>query len=246
MLIDRDFPDTVIIQTARAGSKSVPLKNELVINEKPLYLHNILAAGEVVGLPSVFCYTNIKSAVKLAETYGFRVLNRPEELSGDLSSHYDCMRDALLKAEAETQIRYEFLVVILGNNRCCFPQDLELGLETLEQNSELDSVISISKYNMFNPLRAFNIKPDGMLKAAISIPSDNMMSHLVANDKDIMGDIYFFNGSFWIMRRESFDRNEGPPPFPWLGKNIGFVSQDPRCMEVDADWQVPIVERYGV
>ena len=51
------------LQTARAGSKSVPKKNLLKVNGHPLFAHSILSANQVVL--DVYCSTDAVSYTQL-------------------------------------------------------------------------------------------------------------------------------------------------------------------------------------
>jgi hypothetical protein len=90
---------------------------------------------------------------------------------------------------------------------------------------------------MFNPFRAYEIR-NGCLTTIVPqglIQEKAKMKNI--NDKDSAGDIYFFNGSFWICRRETLVKNEGLLPFPWLGTRIRALVQE-DVMEIDAEWQL--------
>ena len=63
------------LQTARAGSKSVPKKNLLKVDGHPLFAHSILSANQVVF--DVYCSTDDPEIKELAEYYQFKVIDRP-------------------------------------------------------------------------------------------------------------------------------------------------------------------------
>ena len=142
--------------------------------------------------------------------------------------------------ESEHGKKLDIVIVLLGNNVGAFTQDLDLAIKTLIGNPELDSVISVSEYNMFNPFRAYEIK-DGLLDTVVSqeFIQSKKNGHNV-NDKKSAGDVYFFNGSFWVCRREVIESNNGLLPFPWLGNKLYPIPQK-DIMEVDAPWQLKCV-----
>ena len=75
---------------------------------------------------------------------------------------------------------------------------LDQALKKIKDN---DSVVSVSKFNMFNPLRAYNINSKGKLETFKQL--SNIKSKINANDKNTMGDIFFCNGNFWIFKRSN-------------------------------------------
>ena len=233
--------NVIAIQTARAGSKSVPNKNEMMIDGRPLFLHNLISAIDCNSIQHVYMSTDIPLAQKFAYETGYTIIPRPEYLTGDKASHYETMKHGLEYAEKHRSKQVDILVVLLGNNRCAHTEDLNRAISMLMNDKKLDSVISVGKYNMFNPLRAYRVAQHGNLENFSRFQEPSVAKTNLINDKDAVGDVYFFNGSFWVMKRKSFFSNNGLQPFTWLGKQIGFIEQDASCMEIDAEWQVNVV-----
>ena len=91
---------------------------------------------------------------------------------------------------------------------------------------------------MYNPIRAYKVQKNTLTNFFdTKIIRKKIKNQKMINQKDAFKDIYFFNGSFWIIRKKIFLKNNGLPPFTYLGKNIGFIEQDPKYMEIDAEWQ---------
>ena len=136
-------------------------------------------------------------------------------------------------------IEFDIVVVILGNSFGAKTKDLDEGLKKLINNKKLDSVISVAKYNMYNPIRAYKKHKKTLLTNFFETKTiEKKIKNLSnINTKDAFDDIYFFNGSFWIIRKEVFLKNSGLPPFRYLGRNIGFIEQDPKFLEIDDKWQ---------
>lgn len=233
------------IQTARAGSKSVVEKNKQIIHGMPLFLNNALFAKNSQYIKEVYITTDDADIKREAIEQHCKVINRSPELSTDSASHYDVIKDALLKIEAIEGVNVDYMVVLLGNNCHAYTTHLDMALEILDDIDSVDSVISVSKYNMFHPYRAYKQTSGGYLTSYIPqeiIRSDieNRTANLPANDKNAFPSAYFFNGSFWIIRRSVFLRNNGIQPFPWLGTNIYSFVQPEGIMELDAPWQLPL------
>lgn len=223
------------IQTARAGSKSVLYKNEISVDGKALFLHNLHHALDCPQINHVFCSTDIDTSRYTHELTGVTLIARPYTLATDHCSHHETICHALIEAERSKQTKADLVIVLLGNSLSAFSEHLSEGIAYLKDDETLDSVMSVARFNMFNPLRAFK-DSSGRLEPMIS--SLRSKSHAVAkNDKEAMGDVFFFNGGFWIIRREVLLANAGKGAFPWLGNAIGYVLQDARYQELDAEWQ---------
>ena len=228
------------LQTARAGSKSVPSKNILEIQGKPLYLHNVDAAIECEKVKDIYISTDCEYIKSDHQQRGYKILHRSEDLCGDNASHHEVMRESLMQIEKDIDSKVDILVVLLGNSMGASSQDLDKAITILLDNEGADSVQSVSEFNMFNPFRALRIN-NNKLESIIpqeEIKRQSKISNI--NDKKSCGDVYFFNGSFWVCKRHAIIE-KGLLPFTWLGYNIVPYVQD-TVFELDASWQITNME----
>jgi N-acylneuraminate cytidylyltransferase len=81
---------------ARAGSKGVPNKNIRMLGGQPLIAWSIKAAKNAKGIDRVIVSTDSKEYADLAIKLGAEApFLRPPEISGDLSTDYDCIIHSL-------------------------------------------------------------------------------------------------------------------------------------------------------
>ena len=226
----------IALQTARAGSKSVKNKNIIPIKGKPLYQHNLESALKSKMIDKVFVSTNCEFILN-NQIQGVSFINRPEHLCGDKSLHQDVMKHAIKHIEEKEKIKIEYLVLLLGNSIIKDYKKIDEAIEILNMNKGLDSVITVSEFNMFNPHRAFIIK-DGLLDNYMNSFSFNDKED--SNDKNCFGNFYYLNGEFQVMKRNSIFEN-GPGPFRWMGNNIYPLVLDGN-MELDAEWQIRFIK----
>jgi len=231
------------LQTARAGSKSVPNKNIMEIKGKPLYLHNVEYALKCDLIDDVYVSTDYEVIDDLKSKYGYQVIRRPKELCADDSSHQEVMIHGLEEIERRSGKECEILVVLFGNTLGARTKDLEKAINLLKNDAKASSVQAVSEYTMFNPFRAFKIEEDsGYMNTIVS--QEFIQSNLkgkLANDRNSAGKTYFMNGSFWIIRKEALYLNQGLYPFTFLGDNIIPYVQE-TMMELDAPWQIRFLE----
>ncbi len=225
----------VALQTARAGSKSIPKKNLLEVDGHPLFAHSTRAAVDCELINSVWCSTDDAVIKSYHDFYDFTVIDRPPELSGDTDSHLEVIRHGVRHIEDQIG-QQDVVVLLLGNVTGIDSQCLTSAITMLE---DYDSVVSVSKLNMFNPYRAMTID-DGLLQTFIS--QQDIKTSTQANDKNSAGDIYYVNGNFWVMRRDVIFREDNNLPFQWLGKRIRPFVQD-VFLELDAAWQLDYVRQ---
>jgi N-acylneuraminate cytidylyltransferase len=227
----------VALQTARKNSKSVKDKNIFLHNGKPLYLHNIDYASKCVAINDVYVTTDSEVIVANVNDADYKVIDRPKELTTDSASHYETIMHGLYEIERKEGRKVGIVVILLGNNNGAFTEDLSLAVNSLVEDDNIDSVISVSEFNMFNPFRAYKIDAEKVTTVVSQDFIKNNQKHDNINDKKSAGDVYFFNGSFWVCRRETLINNNGLLPFTWLGNNIKPIIQK-DVMEVDAEWQL--------
>ena len=224
------------LQTARKGSKSVPNKNILAVNGHQLWTHNARAANNCDLIKKTYISTDIQ---QIHEIWN-KTIKRPKHLCGDNGSHYETILHGLNYIENDIKDKVDILVILLGNNNGATKKDLKGAINALIKDPKADSIMSIGKYNMFNPYRAYKYK-DGYAQTYVDQKITKKATKSNHNDKNAYGDTYFFNGSFWICRREAIINNNGLLPFPWIGKNILMWEQDASIMEVDAEWQLKLM-----
>lgn len=231
----------VALMTARGGSKSVPNKNIVPIKGLPLFLHNIINAKRSRYIEEIYVTTDIQLIKDYASVYGYHVIDRPAHLCGDEASHYETIMHGIRSIEQQKNIKIDIVVILLGNSLGAITKDVDQAIEMLLENEEADSVQSVSEFNMYNPFRAYEIV-DGYMNTIVPQEMIRMKTKDPnVNSRHAAGNVYFFNGSFWIVRRHQMDRNDGLLPFPWLGKKIIPYIQD-NFMEIDAPWQLSYIE----
>jgi len=231
------------LQTARAGSKSVPNKNILEISGHPLYLHNILHAKKSNYINDTFVSTDCSFIVDNSKKHDYKIIKRPAELCTDTASHHEAIKHGLLKIEENIGEKVDILIVLLGNTMTAYPKQMDHAIDWMLENDEIDSVQSISEFNMFNPFRALEITENGNLRTIMKqqdIKKRALLDNI--NDKNSAGNVYYSNGSFQVCRRRAI-MGTGQLPFTWLGYRIIPYVQD-VCMEIDSKWQLRFLKGY--
>jgi CMP-N,N'-diacetyllegionaminic acid synthase len=224
------------LQTARKGSKGVPNKTFLDVDGKPLYIYNRTYAIRCKSIDRVFFSSDFND--NMLDICEEDIIHRPANLSTDETSHYAAILHGLIEIEERIGEKVDYLVILLGNNCGAFTEDLTEGIVSASL-PYYDSAMSVGRYNMFNPNRAFKLEDSGLQSV---LDNDNPK----CNERDAFGDIQFFNGSFWICSRKSIIECNGRGPFPWLGNRIAPIYQDSSIMELDEPWQIPIIKRTPI
>jgi N-acylneuraminate cytidylyltransferase len=90
----------IVIIPVRGGSKRLPKKNILPLKGMPLFMHSINYAKENSNLiDEIVISTDDKEIKNIALSNGVKVIDRPENLSGDLTTTVSAMKHVVENIE---------------------------------------------------------------------------------------------------------------------------------------------------
>jgi len=227
----------------REGSVGFPGKNVHQVLGRPLMEYPLLAAANANCVDEVYVSTDSSKIKKIGLKHNAKIIDRPA---------YLCTKEALgedayvhgynyIKEKAYEEI--ELMVVLFCNAPCVLPGQIDEGIEVLRENSEYDSAVTVSRYNMFSPVRARKICNDGLL--APFIPFENYPDDMTINcDRDVQGDAYFADVCLSVVRPHCLENLDyGILPQKWMGQKIYPIKQW-GGLDVDYEWQIPQVEYW--
>jgi molybdopterin-guanine dinucleotide biosynthesis protein A len=225
----------------REGSIGFPGKNVFQVLGKPLMAYPLMAAKKAQSVDRVYVSTDSPAIKAIGREYGAEIIDRPQEL---------CTKDALgehafvhgyktIRDQVKEPI--EFVVLLFCNAPTILPQTIDDGIGAMRKNPDYDSAITVSKYNMWSPLRARKIGSDGLLHPFVPFEVFGDPNTLNC-DRDSQGDVWFADMSVSIVRPRCLERlEEGLLPQKWMGQQIYPLKQWGGC-DVDYEWQIPQVE----
>lgn len=225
----------------REGSVGFPGKNVFPVLGRPLMVYPLLAGLNSRFIDKVYVSTDSPRIMQIASDYGATVIERPA---------YLCTKEALgedayvhgynyIKEHADEEV--ELMVLLFCNAATITSGLIDQGIENLRTNSQLDSAVTVSSYNMWSPLRARKITNEGMLQPFV--PFEVFGDPKTLNcDRDSQGDVWYADMGVSIVRPYCLENmSEGLLPQKWMGQNIHPIKQWGGC-DVDYEWQVPGVE----
>lgn len=235
----------------RKGSVGFPGKNTYPILGRPLMAYPLLAAVFAKKVDRVYVSTDDERIMEIGEKNGAHIIIRPPELASKtaLGEHayvhgYRVIKEKL-KAESSRLEgeKIELMVLLFCNAATILGQTIDQGIDILRQNPEYDSAVTVSCYNMWSPLRARKIGPDGLLQPFV--PFETFGDPAMLNcDRDSQGDVLFADMGVSIVRPRCLENIEqGLLPQKWMGRKIYPLKQWGGC-DVDYEWQIPSVEYW--
>jgi len=228
----------------RKGSKGFPKKNTTVVRGSMLAEYPMKA---VTGCPDVvknYISTNDERLMEAAAKYGIEIIKRPPELCSDAALGEDVYMHAYKIAKKLNKgKKIELVVLLMCNAPMVTPDILTQGIKVLRENPEFDSAVSVSRYNMWSPLRARKIGRDGLLQPFMDLKSLGKTSSMNC-DRDSQGDVWFADMGVSIIRPRCLEKIEsGQLPQRWMGRRI-FPLKQWGGLDVDYEWQMGQVEYW--
>lgn len=232
----------IALLLGREGSEGFPGKNMYPVLGRPLMEYPLLAAIESDSVDEVYVSTDSEKIKDITRKNKANIIERPS---------YLCTNEALGEDAFVHGYKYiknlgkdiEFMVLLFCNAPCILPQQIEEGIKVLRDRKDIDSVVTVSRYNMYSPIRARGIGEDGLLRPFI--PFEAYAKNMKINcDRNSQGDVYFADVCLSIVRPHCLeDLNYGILPQRWMGQKIYPLKNWGGC-DVDFEWQIPLVEYW--
>ena len=235
--------DCIAVLLGRKGSKGLPGKNTMDILGRPISHYSIMAAQNSKYVSDIYVTTDDENIMAEARKFNIEVIERPDYLCSDEA----LFEDALIHGYEESVVRRgkkPDLVVILMCNVITIDNVLiDTAIEALRDDQNADSAVTVSKLNMYSPLRARQQDENGYLLPFVPFEAFGDPATLNC-DRDSQGDVYFADMSHSVSRASALDDiDNGLLPQRWMGQNILPVYNSFGC-DIDMPWQVDASIRW--
>ncbi len=228
----------------RGGSTGLPGKNTRLVLGRPMMAYPLIAAGRSRHVDRVYVSTDDAEIARIGGEYGAELIERPPELctpealGEDAYKHgFEVIKERLA---AEGQ-ELEMLALLFANAPTVSGELIDQGVETLRADPSMDSAVTVSRYNMWSPLRARKLEDDGTLQPFV--PFETFGDPATLNcDRDSQGDVLYADMGLSVVRPRCLEKmEEGLLPQKWMGQRIAPIESWGGC-DVDYEWQIPGVE----
>ena len=182
---------------ARGGSKSLPKKNILPLNGKPLLCYSIDYSLQSKLVNKTIVSTDSEEIANIAQSCGAEVpFIRPTELAQDNTRDYPVLRHALDFFENKG-IMYDSYILLRPTSPLRPTGLIEQAISILKKNKDATSVRSVAKIKE-HPYRAWKLKTDGSMIGFI-----NNVSEPYNIPRQELPELYFQTGDIEVIRRET-------------------------------------------
>ncbi len=186
---------SIAIILARGGSKRLPNKNILKLNNRPLIAWSIEAAINSEQFDRVLVSTDDKKILDIAKKYKaeapFLRLKAADDYSpSSLATYY-----ALLQAEKFWGEKYEFVAQLMANCPLRTSEDIKKSIKAFKKNKS-PSQISCFRYGWMNPWWAVKLNKKGKPYKIFDRFSKKRSQDLPK--------LFCPSGALWIAKRNNF------------------------------------------
>ncbi|MBF0343525.1 MAG: cytidylyltransferase [Nitrospirae bacterium] len=227
----------------RDKSVGFPGKNIYPVLGKPLMVYPLLAAMNSKYVSNVYVSTDSEQIKDIARENGAFVIDRPAHLCTDDALGQDAYIHGYRYIKAEHDEEIELMVLLFCNAATITSNTIDKGIEVLRNAPSIDSAVTVSRYNMWSPLRARRIDSNGLLQPFVAFETFGDPNTLSC-DRDSQGDVWFADMGVVIVRPICLENiQDGLLPQKWMGQKIYPLKQWGGC-DVDYEWQLPGVEYW--
>ena len=218
---------------ARSGSKGLPNKNLILLNNKKLVGWPIEAALKTGICDRVICSTDSSEIAESAAEYGAGVpFLRPAELALDETPTSDVLLHAIEYFEKKSEF-FDYILLLEPTSPLTTSEDVKLAFETIHTNIELsDSLVSITENISGHPDFSFKMSANPGI-----ISSVNMTPWIHKRRQDIEK-CFFIEGSLYISTIKSFKEKRSFIH----DRTIGFIVPKWKSFEIDDELDLKIIE----
>lgn len=225
----------------RKGSVGFPGKNLHMIKGHPLAWYPMNVALNTPEIDRHFISTDDPDLMKLAQETGFEVIERPDHLATADALGDDAYKHGFEVICEQVCEKPEMLVLLFCNAPTVTSQQVSEGIKMLREDRSADSAVTVSRYNMYSPIRARRISEDGSLQPYIPFEHHPKLNTINC-DRDSQGDVWFADVAVSVVRSENLENLEsGLLPQKWMGRKILPIKNE-AGLDMDYQWQIGQVE----
>lgn len=232
----------IALAIGRAGSSSFRNKNiKKTSAGKYFFQYGLEAAYKSKYIDKIYVNTDIPIVKKFKKKYNLHFIERKKNLATKKALGDTVFHETIKKIEKIEKKKITAYVLLFFNVITVKTSLIDRAILKLKRNPKADSVITVSSYNMFSPVRARKLNKKGFLVPFV--PFEKMFNSKKINcDRDSLGDVYFADQSCTVARPRVFKNfKDNLLPMKWMGKKIlPLVSE--YGLDIDFEWQVPQAE----
>ena len=187
---------------ARGGSKGVPRKNMAMIDGHPLIEYTLQAAQNSTLIDDVWISSDDEEIIDFSRKKGVRVIQRPNEFSGDHSTANEVVQHFISMLPTELRCQDPYIIYLQPTSPLRTAGHIDQALMHIDSKRPY-SILSVVEVD-YSPYKAFRIDSDGKLQSLF----DEKLSNTNRQDLPIT---YRPNGAIYVFLLSEFEKRAGIP-----------------------------------
>jgi CMP-N-acetylneuraminic acid synthetase len=233
----------VAILLGRKGSKGLPDKNVMSILGRPAMHYPILAAKHSRYVDKMYVSSDDERIFEEASKFDLERIDRPLSLCTDEALFEDALEHAYFEVIEKLGNVPKYVVILMCNAVTVDAELIDQAIELLETDEKADSAVTVTKFNMYSPLRARKLDDNNYLKPFVPFDVFGDPANLNC-DRDSQGDSLFADMSHSVVRSRCLENiMRGLLPQRWMGQNILPIYNTMGC-DIDEPWQLDMSVRW--
>lgn len=211
---------------ARSGSKGLPHKNIKDFKGHPLLSWSIMQALQSKYKMKIVVSTDSNTYAQIAIKYGAEVpFLRPEEISGDLSNDYECIKHCVEWLEKNENFEPDIILQLRPTQPCrkieTINKCLDIFIENIENYDSLRTVIKIDK----SPYKMYQVIDNKLVPLFDEL---NGIKEPYNQCRQILPECYLHNGYIDILKIETLKNGSisGIKIYPYLMNKVEDIDID--------------------
>ena len=197
---------------ARGGSKGIPKKNIVKLNDKPLIQYTIEEGIKVKDITDLVVSTDNKEIQTLSIKLGAQApFLRPKYLSTDRAQSAPVIEHALKFMEKKNKLKYDLVLMLQPTTPFRKTAHIKQAIK-LFKNNICDSIVSVVSVDSYHPLRMKKIVNNRLINY---IDQDNWNM----KPRQDLPPVYIRNGCIYLIERSVFLKRKsliGKNCFPYI------------------------------
>ena len=216
---------------ARGGSKGIPRKNIVKINDRPLIDYTIQAALQVSRINHVVVSTEDKEISTISKELGAQVpFIRSDHLATNQMQSAPVIIDTLNQMERLKSIKYDAVLMLQPTSPLRTSKHIDEALD-LFFSQECDSVVSVVSVGGTHPFRMKRLVGNQLVNYIDQGFWD-------MRPRQALPPAYIRNGSIYLIKRDVLIKEE-----QLIGKKcLGMVMSDEESINIDSPLDLKLAE----
>lgn len=207
---------------ARGGSKSIPLKNLVRLNDVPLIDYAVRVAKRTGKIGRTICSTDSAEIESHCRSLGVEVDRRPDELAADNVATVDVLLEFVRRKAAQGDALPEYLVLLEPTSPFVSSGDIEECIRQLDADAVADSAQTVTKVSSNS--HAYNQRYHDVNGSNFLYPQERK----ICVNKQAKP-VFFIHGNVRVMRIRSLLRTKS------IFGNRSLPIEIPKVRAMDVD-----------